>query len=283
MFWDGYDKGVNAFEQFANNWLNENLTDSIVSNAVKYAFGSGGKRLRPMLLIAAAEACGLDAMSDNHKVMRFALAIELIHCYSLVHDDLPCMDNDDERRGKPSTHIKFGEANAVLAGDAMLNLAFEVMLEDVGSMSEVNAAKYIAYFAGINGMIDGQSIDINYEGTGKSEEQKGEILYLMHLKKTAALIRASLNAGVLLGGVSAEESHEIDEFGTMLGIAYQITDDMLDEGSEDNKLTFVNLYGRERAAITARDYINKAVGILAQYGDKYAKLTQLVQIINRKS
>lgn len=191
-----------------------------VTQAMEYSLFSGGKRIRPMLLLETTKAvCG--RINDGSKIM--AAALEYIHTYSLIHDDLPCMDNDDLRRGKRSCHMQFGEASAVLAGDALLNLATEIVFQGpLNNKRYVSACQYLFKMSGSNGMIYGQSLDLFTET--KTLEDANSVA----LHKTGDLIRAAIVCGALCGGANDEEVEIFDQTASKLGICYQVIDDMLD-------------------------------------------------------
>jgi geranylgeranyl diphosphate synthase, type II len=209
-----------------------------VHEAMRYSVFAGGKRLRPVLCLAAAELCGGKARA----VLPAACALELIHTYSLVHDDLPAMDDDDFRRGLPTSHKKFGEAVAILAGDALLTRAFELMAQARGvrPQAALKAIATVADAAGSLGMIGGQIVDLEMEGAtagsppgmrnGSAAPRNGAVakLHYIHRSKTAALIRASLRAGALLAGASPARLAALDRYGLGIGLAFQIADDVLD-------------------------------------------------------
>lgn len=271
-----FDAKYAEYLKFFNDSLNKRLslidcsdTPDTIKSAMKYAVSDGGKRVRPILCYAAAEMlCG--SVKD---VEELALAIEFIHSYSLVHDDLPCMDNDDYRRGKLSTHKKFGEAMGVLAGDALLNYAFEILLSknDVAE-NYVRAAGVVAEFAGFSGMIGGQIFDIENE---KKTEFSERDLYDTYINKTAKLITAPLLAASLcLGGQYHEE---LKEFGYNLGVLFQITDDLLDlygtkeeigktphKDDAENKLTAIRVFGVDGAKAKAEQHYRTAKEIIAK-------------------
>ena len=222
--------------------------------AMKYSLMAGGKRLRPVLAMASYEFFS----SDLEKVMPYACGLEMIHTYSLIHDDLPAMDNDDYRRGKLTNHKVFDEGVAILAGDGLLNYAFEIMLENTIKQDNmglyVEAMRIIANAAGINGMIGGQIVDIENE----DKNIDGETLDYIHLNKTAALIAASMKVGAVIGGADKNDIDNIEHIGKNLGLAFQIRDDVLDiigvknklgknVGSDEsqNKSTYPSLYGME--------------------------------------
>lgn len=211
---------------FADRGIEPRLKD-----AMEYSLLAGGKRMRPALCLSIAAHYGL----DFDVTVPFAAAIELIHTYSLIHDDLPAMDNDDLRRGKPSNHKKFDEATAILAGDGLLTEAFSMMLNVQGVPAErvLQAASVLAYGAGPNGMVGGQVVDM--ELTGKLDVALGELQH-MHALKTGALIVASCLSGAILAGAKDEELAKVIDYGKHLGIAFQIADDMLDVIGDEKEL-----------------------------------------------
>ena len=246
-----------------------------IYKAMDYSLHAGGKRIRPVLMLASSELLG----AESEKVMPFACALEMIHTYSLIHDDLPCMDDDDLRRGKPTNHKVFGEAIAVLAGDGLLNLAYETILKhsQVSPNMTLAAMSIIAESAGVEGMIGGQVIDLESEG----KTVDAITLMTMHLHKTAALIMAAARVGALLGGGGREDLLAVEEFSRYLGIAFQIKDDILDvSGTEENlgkpigsdgeneKSTFVTIYGLEASEKMLADYTEKAIESLSRFGEK---------------
>ena len=196
--------------------------------AMRYAVLSGGKRFRPLLLVASGEAFG----GDGCALIPYVCAVELIHNYSLVHDDLPCMDDDDTRRGRPSCHKAFGEGQALLVGDGLLSLAFEVLAGApagaVGSGRKERAVLEIVRAAGVRGMIEGQWLDIGCAGGEATEASYEDIIS----KKTGALILAAVKAGAILGGADASGLMAMEEFGRNVGLAFQLRDDVLDSGKE---------------------------------------------------
>ncbi|NPA15963.1 MAG: polyprenyl synthetase family protein [Deferribacteres bacterium] len=236
--------------------------------AINYALFPGGKRIRPVLCIAAAEVCNAKA----EDVLACACAIEMIHTYSLIHDDLPCMDDDDFRRGKPTVHKKFGEALAVLAGDGLLTLAFEV-LTDPNNYPDPSLPKIlwvtneIAKAAGIKGMVAGQVADIEAE----NRKPTPEMVDFIHLHKTAKMIEVSLKSGAILAGAGYREIERLSEYGRLIGIAFQIIDDVLGEiGSEEKlkkpvkrdrekgKATYPAVWGIEKSKQKAKSLIEEA-------------------------
>ena len=235
--------------------------------AMKYSLNAGGKRVRFVLALAAAKVYGV----GEEDIMPFALAVELIHTYSLIHDDLPALDNDDMRRGKPSNHKVFGEDFAVIAGDGLLNLAYEVLLSACDTPFKVRAAAKIAELAGYRGMVGGQAYDL--DSSGKTGE---EYLYKIQLGKTCALIAAPLVAAEILAGKSGQDMLEV---GKNLGLIFQFGDDLLDvfgkkatvgktlgKDKNENKLTALNVYGVEKTKQIMQDLCEKTVEKLKKIG-----------------
>ena len=238
--------------------------------AMAYSLEAGGKRLRPVLLLAACEMAG----GSLEEAMPFACALEMIHTYSLIHDDLPAMDNDDLRRGRPTSHKVFGEAMAILAGDGLLHAAAELMLRAACSMGDLRgtrAAEAILRRAGVTGMVAGQTLDV----TGEGSEPTLEKVSYIHKHKTADLLTAPIEAGLLLAGATQAQVAVGIAFGQRLGVAFQIVDDVLDvQGSSallgkstgkdvaQGKLTWVALKGVERARADAAEEIAEAIRAL---------------------
>lgn len=262
-----------------------------VFRSMRYSVMAGGKRLRPVLLLEFNRICG-GGMSD---AMAFACALEAIHTYSLIHDDLPCMDNDDFRRGKPTNHRVFGEAVAVLAGDGLLSAAFEMMLapQNKGALTAdriLRAAYEIAVASGINGMVGGQIIDINPEETEMSIDR----LATMDALKTGALISAACKAGCILAGADEELVFAAGEYASSLGLAFQIVDDMLDingrfentgkpVGSDQNKskYTYPALIGIDECRKMVKTLTGSAVYALSPFHDT-SFLSELAEnLVNR--
>ena len=279
-----------------NNALRKYMTHSEnpqqkIYEAMEYSLYAGGKRLRPVLMLETARMCG----GDPAVVLPFACAMEMIHTYSLIHDDLPAMDNDDLRRGIPTNHKKFGEAMAILAGDALLNKAFEIVsgVENLPPSRVLSAVSMLAASSGTEGMIGGQVVDI--ESEGKSIDLS-ELQYL-HLLKTGAIIRSSCTIGALLAGASESEIQAVDEFASKLGVAFQIRDDILDcTGTEEElgkpigsdeaegKNTYVKLLGLEKSEQLVKTYSTQAEQALDCFGDKADFLKWLADtLINRRS
>lgn len=242
-----------------------------VVEAMKYSLANGGKRLRPVFCLEFAECCGL----EKEKAIDFACAVEYIHTYSLIHDDLPCMDNDDFRRGKPSCHKKFGEATALLAGDALLTHAFELIANaDLPADKKIKAVSVLSSKSGVCGMIGGQVLDLKYERETPVLEQ----ILSVHKLKTGALISAACLLGCIAGGASDSQIKEAEKFAYNLGIAFQIKDDILDvignseelgkpvgSDAENDKTTYVSLKGIEDAQNDVERYTLKAMSSLTEF------------------
>ncbi|MCF7818821.1 MAG: polyprenyl synthetase family protein, partial [Kiritimatiellales bacterium] len=202
----------------------EGTRPATLHEAMRYCVLNGGKRIRPILCIAAAEVFGLEA----RKALAPAVAVELFHSSTLIHDDLPCMDDDDLRRGMPTCHVKYGEANAVLAGDALMIQAFQILAESGNSVLSLELARA----AGSLGVIAGQVEDLAAEGMPPN----ADLVEFIHMNKTAVLIRAAVRMGAITGGAGEAELHSLSEFGEKIGPAFQIEDDILDETSTDEVL-----------------------------------------------
>lgn len=261
--------------------------EDIIFESINYSLLSAGKRLRPILVLKSYE---LFSQEDYQYALPFALAIEMIHTYSLIHDDLPAMDDDDFRRGQPSNHIKYGVAMAILSGDGLLNLAFETMLkhawENLDSVDEykrnIRAMKEIGNYSGIYGMIGGQVLDLLAEDREMDEER----ILFMYENKTAGLIKASLVAGAILAGANDMEIEAIREFGHKLGLAYQIQDDILDleEDQEIGKVTYASLKGKEVAREKVKNLSERALNILDSFeGKDTGFLRQITKLLVYRS
>ena len=264
--------------------------DQTLSDAMEYSLMAGGKRMRPILLMAAADAVG----ADGAKFVTTGCAIEMIHTYSLIHDDLPAMDNDDYRRGKLTNHKVYGAGMATLAGDALLTLAFEVMLRqpDATEATRLAVVREMSRAAGMNGMVGGQAIDLESEGKKIPMERLRE----MHMGKTGALFRAAVRSGAILAGATDEQLAALTKYADAFGLAFQITDDILDVvgdeatigkpvGSDErnNKSTYVTLLSLEKAQALAKETVEDAVSALASFGPEADFLRGLVQmLIERK-
>ena len=251
----------------SNYFKNKGSYNSLIYDAANYSLNVGGKRIRPILFMLVYNMY----KGKDKEIIDMAAAIEMIHTYSLIHDDLPCMDNDDLRRGKPTNHKVYGENIAVLAGDALLNEAM-ILLMDFSiknGKDALVAAREIAYAAGADGMIGGQVVDIINEGKKISKEE----LNYMHLKKTGELIRASIVAGAILAEVDKSEIELLNKFGLNLGLAFQIKDDILDVTGDVNKLgkntladgnksNFITMYGLEECKVMCEDLTAECITIL---------------------
>ncbi|MBQ3435153.1 MAG: polyprenyl synthetase family protein [Selenomonadaceae bacterium] len=265
--------------------LDENLM-----RAMEYSLMAGGKRLRPILLMSAADA--IDASGE--KFITVADALEMIHTYSLIHDDLPAMDNDDYRRGKLTNHKVFGEATAILAGDALLTLAFEVVLrqKDVPPETLLTVLKEISTAAGVAGMVGGQAIDLRSEGV----QIDLATLKLMHLGKTGALFKAAIRSGAILAGATHEQLESLTRYAENFGLAFQITDDILDvtgdekllgkptgSDAKNHKSTYVSLTSLDEAKRLAQAAVAEALDALKDFGSEADFLRELVEyLIARK-
>jgi geranylgeranyl diphosphate synthase type II len=245
----------------------------VIHQAMRYAVFGKGKRLRPVLLIAAAEACGGKA-SD---VLPAACAIEMIHTYSLIHDDLPAIDDDDYRRGKLSCHKKFGEAMAILAGDALLTRAFEVLSQMKSPKNGALQAKVISQVAraiGTEGMLGGQVEDIRFLSSPGQAQRKKRLAYI-HSHKTGALINVALKVGAILAGASRGELKALDKYGTSFGLAFQITDDILDK-KEKREITYPRIYGLKGSKEKVRSLVRNAKVPLKIFKKRGEPLKELI-------
>ena len=264
--------------------------DKTLADAMEYSLMTGGKRLRPILLMAAADAVGV----DGAQFVTTGCAIEMIHTYSLIHDDLPAMDNDDYRRGKLTNHKVYGAGMATLAGDALLTLAFEVMLRQQGVTEATRLAvvREMSRAAGQNGMVGGQAIDLESEGKQIPLERLRE----MHMGKTGALFRAAVRSGAILAGATDDQLAALTKYADAFGLTFQITDDILDVvgdeatigkpvGSDErnHKSTYVTLLSLEKAQALAKETVDDAIAALASFGPEADFLRDLVQmLIERK-
>lgn len=257
-----------------------------VCDAMRYSLDGGGKRIRPVLLLESCRLCG----GDVADALDFACALEMIHTYSLVHDDLPCMDDDDMRRGKPACHIAFGEATAVLAGDALLTQAFAAAANSEAAKKTparaLEAIALLSKYAGAEGMIGGQVVDLQSEGKTIALSR----LQTMDSLKTGALMRAACEIGAVLAGADNEKRAALVRYAEALGQAFQIVDDILDVTSdvqtlgkpigsdaELQKSTYVSLLGLDRAKAAARDCTAAAIEALAVFGEDAAFLRSLAE------
>ena len=259
------------------------ILDEKLRESMAYSLMAGGKRMRPILLMAAADAVG----ADGKRFLSVACALEMIHTYSLIHDDLPAMDNDDYRRGRLTNHKVYGDGIAILAGDALLTLAFSVILrqKDVPSERLLCVVDEISRAAGAEGMVGGQVLDLCAENQNISIQDLRKI----HMGKTGALFRAALRSGAVLGGASAQQLDALTLYAEHFGLAFQITDDILDVvgntamigkpvGSDEknHKSTYVTLTSLDQARELAQSAAAEAVGALRSFGDEASFLRQLV-------
>nr|WP_253198134.1 farnesyl diphosphate synthase [Clostridium sp. CF011] len=265
---------IKLLKDVVEHWINDYFDnkpeiDNRNFESMIYSIKVGGKRVRPILMILTYNMY----KEDYRDILPFAAALEMIHTYSLIHDDLPSMDNDDLRRGKPTNHKIYGEAIAILAGDGLLNEAMIIMLNQCldGSLNKIKASAFIAKASGAQGMIAGQICDILSEGIAISEE---ELLY-MHRNKTGELIKVAIICGAILGNASEEELSELKEYGDKLGLAFQIKDDILDVIGDvsvlgknvksdecNNKTTFITMYGLEKCKEKCNDLSEECFEIL---------------------
>ncbi len=261
---------VEELNEYLNNYFKDKGSyNKIIYEASGYSLNIGGKRVRPLLMILSYYIY----KGHYKEILEMSAAIEMIHTYSLIHDDLPCMDNDDLRRGKPTNHKVFGENIAVLAGDALLNEAMIVMMKF--SMEEgekaLRASYEIASAAGAEGMIGGQVVDVISEGKDISKEE----LQYMHAKKTGALIKAAIVSGAIMGGAPEEDLIKLNEFGKRLGMVFQIKDDILDVvgnteslgkkvhvDEENHKTNYISVYGLEKSIQLCKEMTEECIGIL---------------------
>jgi len=259
--------------------------------AMRYATLGGGKRVRPMLVYAAGELAGADTRALDHA----ACAVEMIHAYSLVHDDMPCMDDDVLRRGKPTVHVEYDEATALLVGDALQTQAFLILAEPGllnDARRQIEAVQLLARASGSRGMAGGQAIDLASVGQALDRES----LEVMHLHKTGALIRASVQLGALCGDVPPDALQALDRFGKSIGLLFQVVDDILDAEADtatlgktagkdaaNNKPTYVTLLGASEAKRLAADLRSDAHANLAMFGDRARRLAQLTDYIVDRS
>ena len=278
-------------EAALSHWVAEDAPEGL-SDAMRYAVLDGGKRLRPLLVLAACEAVD----GNTEAALRAACAVELIHAYSLVHDDMPCMDNDVLRRGKPTVHVKFGEAGALLAGDALQALAFELLAPEgdaVPAAIQANLCRLLARAAGHEGMAGGQAIDLASVGLALNEDA----LRRMHRMKTGALLQGSVEMGAVCGAPSPAALDALRDYGAALGLAFQVVDDILDvtqdsatlgktagKDAAHDKPTYVSLLGLEPSRAYAENLLAQALAALDASGlQNTAALRALAQMVVQRS
>lgn len=283
----------NLIETALKNYLPRGeFREKTLIDSMEYSLMCGGKRIRPLLTLMFCELCN----ENPNKALPYACAVEMIHTYSLIHDDLPCMDDDDYRRGKPSNHKVYGEDIATLSGDGLQSLAFEIMLsekavEEVSSDRAVKAAFTLAKYCGALGMVGGQVIDIENEG----KKAPLEILREMDEKKTAALIKASCEMGCIIGGADNEQISAASQYAHCLGVAFQIMDDILDVTStgeelgkpvgsdaENEKSTYVSLLGIEKSRQLVDELTSKAISSLSVFPGDTKPLEDLALSLSQR-
>lgn len=281
-------------DSFLKEYFSSPSAPSILGESLAYSLFAGGKRIRPILCLAAYEACD----GDSEDIIQFASSIELIHTYSLIHDDLPAMDNDDLRRGKPTNHKVFGEGMAILAGDGLLTEAFYMMSNSLSNKNIKNTAliraiKEIAFVSGIHGMVGGQAQDLLSEDA----EPDKETLSFIHKHKTGALISGSLRAGAILANCTKPSLSAITRYGENIGLAFQVIDDILDiegnteelgktAGSDERKkkMTYPALYGIEQSREKAGELISEAVFAIKDFSGKAEPLREIARyFLERKN
>jgi len=288
-------RGLEAVEAALERWVPVD-TPADLGSAMRYGVLDGGKRLRPLLVLAAAEAAGADSREARDAALRAAIAVELIHAYSLIHDDMPCMDNDVLRRGKPTVHVQFGEAQAMLAGDAMQALAFEVLTPDehVPPALQARLCGLLARASGHAGMAGGQAIDLASIGKPLDENALRD----MHRRKTGALLQASVLMGAACGSCTPQAWSALSDYGAAIGLAFQVVDDILDvtgvsetlgktagKDVHSNKPTYVSILGLPAARRHAAQLRDQAHAALARSGlERAAGLSLLAdKIVERDS
>jgi len=287
-----HDKRIVVDNTLKDIFASLHTTPGVLRDAMEYSLFSNGKRIRPILAIAACEANG--KASDD--LLPLACAIEMIHTYSLIHDDLPCIDNDDTRRGKPTCHKVFGDALAILAGDALLTEAFRIMTDKhftyrIGPKILKQLIFEVASSAGASGMVGGQVMDVLYDG----KEATKNILNFIHMHKTTALIRSSVRIGAMVGGAKVKELKKFTKYAESIGLAFQITDDILDtEGNEEivgkklkkdsGKQTYIKHYGLVASKTKVEQLIEEATEAIEFLGENSKTLSALAgYICNRIS
>lgn len=282
MIINKYKKNIE--DKLASIFVDKNNEYSILLDAMDYSLLAGGKRIRPAILLEFYNICG-----GKEDALNFAAALEMIHTYSLIHDDLPCMDNDDFRRGRPSCHKQFDEANALLAGDGLLTHAFYLAsISPIKSEYKTRAIEVLSKYSGVHGMIGGQVIDLI------NENQKPDLDTVLktYELKTAGLLIAGATMGCILAGASDEKINAAYNFAYNLGIAFQIQDDLLDYFGDEEKLgkpigsdekndktTYVSLVGIDKAKEDVKEYSNKAITALNVFGDVANELVELTNYL----
>ncbi len=280
-------------DSFLRSYFSEQVRPTVLHEAMLYSLFAGGKRIRPILAIASFEACGKEA----GEAVPYAAALELVHTYSLIHDDLPSMDNDDLRRGKPTSHKVYGEAVAILAGDALLTEAFSILSDPsfcrtIRDVDLMKASHEVALASGYRGMVAGQVQDMLSENAEPDEDT----LRFIHRHKTAALLRGSVRLGAILSGCGAEELAALTSYGMNIGHAFQVVDDVLDvEGSTEElgktagadekikKMTYPRLYGVEASKRIAEGLVSDALASLGVFSSEADVLREIaLYLLKRK-
>lgn len=281
-------------DAFFRSYFENRIAPTVLHDAMLYSLFAGGKRVRPILALASYEACG----NDSKEIVPYAAALELIHTYSLIHDDLPAMDDDDLRRGKPTSHKVFGEAIAILAGDALLTEAFMILSDRtlspaIRESDLLRASREIAVAAGSRGMVAGQVQDMLSENTEPDEQT----LSFIHKHKTAALLSSSVRIGPILAAADKERFGALSAYGVKIGLAFQVVDDILDlegeteelgkpKGSDEKKkkMTYPSLYGLDRSKEIAQGLISEAIGSLKLFGSEADPLREIARyLLNRRN
>jgi geranylgeranyl diphosphate synthase type II len=284
-----YEEYLVTFENYASKYMDSvHTVPAVLADSMRYSLLSGGKRIRPVLALACADVLGIPA----DEILPYALALEMIHTYSLIHDDLPAMDNDDFRRGKPSNHKRFGEANAILAGDGLLNEAYAICFEQCAKGEKyVLAAKYLNDCAGVYGMIAGQSADLYYSSESDGTEEE---LWYVQEHKTGKLLLAPVAMASILA--NNKDFFALENFGKTLGRLFQMTDDILDvtgdsavlgktigKDEKENKLTCVRIYGLDGAKVRADMCAHDCFAILEGVSGDTTFLKGLVEYVLKRS
>lgn len=282
-------------EEYLSRAFASEVRHADLQEAMEYSLLAGGKRIRPVLTLETCRLCG----GDVEAALPFACAVEMVHTYSLIHDDLPAMDNDEYRRGRKTTHVVYGEDLAILAGDALLNYAYETVagsiLEHPGNEAYVKAFSVFAKKAGIFGMVGGQCVDVMNEN--RKEPLTMEEILFIHENKTAALIQCALMCGALLAGADEKQAAMMEQAGSAIGLAFQIQDDILDVTStfeelgkpigsdeKNQKATYLSLTGMERSREEVKRLSDRAVSILQGLDERNEFLEELVlSLISRKN
>lgn len=275
-------------EEILNQYTVKNGTPKSIFDSFNYSLFVGGKRIRPILIMESCRCLG----GDIKEVYPLMAAMEMIHTYSLIHDDLPCMDDDELRRGKPTNHMVYGEAIALLAGDSLLNLAFETMLKgaekSVSLADYIKAVEIIADSSGVNGMIAGQVMDMESEG----KEPDAQTLDFIHDNKTGAILRASVVSGAVVAGAKGEKLENLKKYARAIGLMFQVVDDILDVVSdsetlgknvgmdqERNKMTYPYVYGLEESYRKVDELLKQALDSLESFGEEADFLRELAKYL----